>query len=235
LITEFLAFFASTIRGRRASTKEPFGFGTYEQNASKLVGLIFVLLGIYVSITAFNLEFKTPNIYIILLILAVIVIRMISIDSSYTISKKERSNILMEVSHSAYYDMMLTIFAFVFIIASFFFKYADLLGCIVIGIFIIIKGIKIIIHNIILLKGQNDVSKETIGEIKKIVNKSKANFIDADLINVKDYYKAIIEIEIDSNLGIKELLKIEKDIKTQIKGKCLKIKFVDFEVYEKSN
>ena len=236
LITEFVAFFASTIRGRRASIKNPFGYGSMEQNASKLIGLIFILFGVYVAITSFDMEFDVPSTYVILLLIAIIVIRFINIDTTFLISKKERSNVLMETTHNAYYDLILSFLAFIIVIVSFFINIADLVGCVLFGICIIIKGIGIIIHNIILTFGQNDTSKIITGEIKKIVNSNKSiNFIDVDLINVRDYYKAVIEMEIDDTINFSKLFKIENNIRRDIRKKQLKIRFVDIESYLENN
>ena len=236
LITEFVAFFASTIRGRRASIKNPFGYGSMEQNASKLFGVTFVLFGVYVAITSFDMEFDAPSLYVILLLIAVIVIRFINIDTIFLMSKNARSNVLMEATHNAYYDLLLNALASIIIIISFFINIADLVGCILFGICIIIKGVKIIIHNIILTFGQNDTSKAINAEIKKIVNSNKnVNYIDVDLINVRDYYKAIIEMEIDDTISFSKLFKIENNIRKEIKSKKLKIRFIDIESYLENN
>ena len=118
LIEESLAFFASTIRGRKANKRHPFGYGKLENNSGIVIGLIFIILGIYTFISSFRLEFKEPNLYIGFLLILVVIFKMLNADYLLNNGRSDRSEILISSAHSSYYEVIITLISSIFIIKS---------------------------------------------------------------------------------------------------------------------
>lgn len=231
---EFIAFSGSIARGRRASQKEPFGFGKLESFSCMLFGFILILLSIYIFVKSFFLDYVKTDLRILVVIVFVYVLKRLNAKYLFNIGKRIQSEMLIESAHNAYKDTYVTILILAFIIISAIFPLADHIGSILIGVFILYKGLKIIWNNIVMLHGQNDQAKSVIKNVKKIVDsKDYIDYSNCSLVNVHNFYKVTIEILIDNNLSIKELLKRERRVKSRLKHFNKNIKMVDFLIYVK--
>ena len=76
--------------------------------------------------------------------------------------KDVQSEMLMDITHDTYFDGIISVIEIFFIVLGSFMPIFDLLGVIFVSLLIINKGIKIIVDNILLVKGQNDLSKKII-------------------------------------------------------------------------
>lgn len=70
--SDFLGFSSSLVRGRKASKKEPFGYGKLPMYAMSSYGLIIVLVGLFVLIKAFFLKYDYIDLRIILPIMVIV-------------------------------------------------------------------------------------------------------------------------------------------------------------------
>ena len=140
----------------------------------------------------------------------------------------------MEIAHENYYDFLLVFILIFFVILGAFIPVFDLLGTLFMAIMIFIKGLKILIDNVILLKGQNDQSKTIIKNIENNLKEGDGIYYsNCSLINVSNFYKVIIEILVDENVSIGDLIFFEAYSKGKIKSKVTKIKMVDFLIYRR--
>lgn len=231
---EFLAFLGSKIRHRRANSKHPFGVGKVEYSFQIIWGLILIFLSLYLLLKSPDLVFRKTNALIIFCIFLIILLKFLNANYLFEIGKKEQSQMLITSARRSCKDALLTLFLALFIFIGRFFPFFDFLGCLLVILVIFVKGLIIVVENIILINGQNDSSKKISEKVKKIVNKnSKVNFSAIYLVNVKNFYMATIVIEISDDVNILCLLKLEQLIKNAIRIERLYIKFIDFEVYKK--
>lgn len=233
LSEEILSSIGSIVRGRRASMKYPFGVGKVEYGSQIAFGLILIFLAIYLFIKSFFLEYAVTNYLIIFPLLFVILFLFLSANYLFSTGKSVQSQMLFSIAHSAYFDAIISLIATVFIIISCNISLFDFLGCITFSILFLYRGIKIIINNIILIKGQNDTSKKITDKVKKVIsNYSILNYSTLNLINVHKFYVVTIELEINDEITIHELIKLERLIRREIKKQENMIKIIDFEIYK---
>ena len=234
LIRESISFFSSNVHGRKASEDHPFGYGTFEYNAGITIGLIFLLLGIYIIINSFTLDFQKPNIYVVFLLILIFIFKVFNADYLLNSIKKGKSSMLTNRSHNSFKEVLIISISTLFILLSRVFPIFDLLGCLFIGLTIIYSSLKIIINNFFYLKGQNDTSTKINNKIKTIINDNKELKLSyVDLINVKTYYMANITMELSSDIEIYELISLENSINKRIKKEIKDIKLINFEIIRK--
>ncbi len=231
---EFIAYSGSLARGRRASKKEPFGYGFIESLSICLFGAVLIAIAVYVLIKSCYLNYTATDIRLIFIVGFLFVFKFLSANIIFAYAKSIQSQMLMESAISSYKDSLTSIGIFLLIFISFKYPLVDQIGSIFMGILIMLKGIKIIIDNIILIKGQNDNVKTINNKLKKIVaTDGKIMYSNSNLINVLDFYKVDIEILVDDEISIYDLLKWQRKIKRIIKKEKLNIKFIEFTVYKK--
>ena len=228
---EFMCETSSIYRKRRANRKYPFGYGNIEYIAYIIIGVIFVLIAMYIFIKSLRLQYSQVDFKIIFSLIAIILIQFINASYLLQVGKEIRSQMLFSSAHSSYYDAVQMIIGSLIIILTIFISFFDFLGCIIITISILKKGINIIKDNYILIKGQNDKNKTITDKIKKVIKTiDKIKYSETNLVNIKDFYYITIEIGIDDDLSICELIKKENELKNKIYKERLKIKYIDFEI-----
>lgn len=234
LSSDIISFNASLVRGRRGSKKEPFGYGTIPMVLMIFFGLVLCFLGLFIIGKSFFVNYELVNLKIVLPIIIIIVSLIIWSNKLFEGAKRIQSELLMEIAHENYYDFLLVFILIFFVILGAFIPVFDLLGTIFMAIMIFIKGLKILIDNVILLKGQNDQSKMIIKNIENNLKEGDGIYYsNCSLINVSNFYKVIIEILVDENVSIGDLIFFEEYSKGKIKSKVSKIKMIDFLIYRR--
>ena len=116
-----------------------------------------------------------------------------------------------------------------------FLKYADIVGTILIGFIIFRMAILIIIDNSLLLIGEVEDNEEQIAKVKELISQRKeVKDFDIILIEYGSYYKLQLGLELDANLSLFKVTKIEEEIKKDIlRHRSLKIKYVSINVTNK--
>ena len=232
-VVDFLGFSGSVARGRRASRKEPFGYGKKECLSFSFVGLIFLLLGIFIIIKSFFLEFKSTNIKILFVLLLLALVQFIFSNYIFKNAKSIQSEMLMDMAHASYYDAVVNVLVIFFAFLANIMPVFDLIGSLFLGTILIYKGVNIIIRNFISLNCQNVRSKKVITKIENIIKNGEGiNYSNCTLVNVKDFYKAVIEITIDDFVSLHDLIMWEEYLKDSIKSSNLKVKYIEFLVYK---
>lgn len=230
-IEESIAYIGSIISMRKANMRHPFGFGKQESILHIFVGILFIITSIYLFEKTFYLDFTYASSNIIFIMITIILMHFLNSNYTFNISKNIFSQCLYITSKNSYFDAVLNILMFMFILLSIKIPLINLYGCLLISILIFIKGYKIIASNIILMHSANDTSKKINNKVKQIINKfNHVYFNSINLNNINKHYTATIEISIDDNLSLYELIKIERKIKYNIYRANLKITHIDFEI-----
>lgn len=230
--SDFLGFSSSLVRGRKASKKEPFGYGKLPMYAMSSYGLIIVLVGLFVLIKAFFLKYDYIDLRIILPIMVIVFSLFVFAKILFKKAKDVQSEMLMDITHDTYFDGIISVIGIFFIVLGSFMPIFDLLGVIFVSLLIINKGIKIIVDNILLVKGQNDLSKKIIKAVESSMKECDGIYYsNCNLINVRNYYKAVVEVLVDDEVILSDLIMWEEYVKGKIKSLRFGIKMVDFLIY----
>lgn len=230
--SDFLGFSSSLVRGRKASKKEPFGYGKLPMYAMSSYGLIIVLIGLFVLIKAFFLKYDYIDLRVILPIMVIVFSLFVFAKFLFKKAKDVQSEMLMDITHDTYFDGIINAIGIFFIVLGSFMPIFDLFGVIFISLLIINKGIRIIVDNILLVKGQNDLSKKIIKAVESSMKECDGIYYsNCNLINVRNYYKAVVEVLVDDEVILSDLIMWEEYVKGKIKSLKFGIKMVDFLIY----
>ena len=230
-IEEIICYIGSIIGMRKANIKYPFGYGRFNNILHIIIGIIFMLVGVYIFENTFYLEFINVNYNIIFILIGIILMHFLIANYLFDISKNIFSQALYVISKNNYYEAFINIFMAILIIISIWVPIVNLYGCLFIAILIFIKGLLIVINNFNIMHSQNDTSKKINDKIKRVISKyDKIKFNTIYINNIKNYFTITIEIIIDNDLTLPELLKIEKKVKYNIYKEKLNIRYIDFEI-----
>ncbi len=231
---DFMAYSGSVFRGRRANRKEPFGYGRCQNYATIFVGIVIVLLGVFIVFKSFFLNYVVTDLKVLLVLFVVAIIMLVYGNFLFRNAKEIQSTMLMDMAHISFYDGAITAGNIFFIFLSSIIPVFDLLGCLFMGAVLMYKGIGIIINNFILLNCQNDQNKTVIKKIERIIKDGEGiSYSNCNLINVKKYYKVVIEILVDDDVSLNDLILWEEYLRGNIKASKISVKFVEFLVYKK--
>ena len=232
-VQDFMGFSGSIFRGRRANRREPFGYGSYQNYATIFVGVIISLLGLFIIIKSFFLKVESSDLKVLFVLLILILVKIIFSNYLFKKAKLVQSDMLMTMAHVSYYDAVLIIGSVFFVFLASIMPVFDLIGSLFMGAILIYKGINIVINSFISLNCQNNQSKRVIKKIENIIRDGDGiSYSNCTLINVKSFYKVVIEILIDDDVSLHDLILWEEYLKEKIKLGKINVKYVDFLVYK---
>ena len=236
-ITDIFAFVGSKISKKRPNKLHHFGFGKVEYITSLFIGMVIFILGIYIIINAFLSGHSSTNSVAIIIIIVAVILKAISVVYLLNSGKKIKSQILIASGKESLTDVYSSCVVILVIILSSFkdkveiFKYADLLGCVFVGVLILIMAYNILKENILLLIGEVSVDGDILKRIENAVESiDGVNLIEAQLIKYGNYYKAHLNVELDPNITIMRLANLEKRIFKKVRKEKVGIKYITMEV-----
>ena len=236
-LTDILSLVANKIGKKRANKTYPFGYGQVYYLSNLFTGILLFLIGLFIvyQIITFNNEF-IPNIVVLLFLLLVLIIKGLVIIMIQRHVNSTKNELLVESYKESRADFISTCVVIVVLILSFFKKYIpnfiniDKIGSICMAVYIFYTSLKMIISNIrgILI---NDEGNEELKDKIKIELEQFKDFriVDIKLIKMSYYYSIFLQIDVNNNIKIKDLLRIEKKIKRHLKSLNKLIKYIDIE------
>ncbi len=236
-LTDVISLVANKIGRRRANKTYPFGYGQVYYLSNLLTGVLLFLIGLFIvyQVITFNNEF-IPNISILFVLLLVLVLKGIVIILIKQYMNSVKNELLIESYKESKTDFISTCVVIVILILTFFEKYIpsfiniDKIGSICMAIYVFYVSLKIIISNIKGILANDEENDELRDTIKKELDQFKEfNITNIKIIKMSYYYTVFLQIDVNNNITINDLLKIEKKIRTHLKQANKSIKYIDIE------
>lgn len=236
-VTDIISSFANKYGKKRANKKYPFGYGMIENLSNLFIGITLFVLAVFILIESFQTKDIVLNINIIFILVFVIVVKLTMVMILYHNGNKTKSNILITSAKESLMDVVSSIIVLIVSILLLLkgtfpiLKYADSVGSIIISIIIFYTSIKIIVENTQYLLGKADNNPDLDEEVKQILKSySKVHDYTTTFIKIGNYYKLNLKLEIDPNINLKQLFRLENKIKKDLKKIKFKIKFIEIEI-----
>lgn len=236
LITDVVAIFGNGLASKPADTKHPYGHGKLEYITSLAIGLMIIVVGIEMIYNTINTSIVVPSSFIALISFLTIIIKLIL--ARYVVKKgyEYNNNILIASGKESSADVLSSIVVLISIFLmqlteySSIFRYADKIGTVIVGLFILRTGYEILKDNISTILGEQETDRKLIEKINNVILKEEKIKKVNSLIVLKygPYYKLISEVSMDSKLSLIEAHNIIDEVEKNIKKKVRKIAYITF-------
>ncbi len=233
-ITDIICLAGSHISKKKPTKEHPFGFGKVEYLTNLFVGIILFLLGIFILINSFEEKTFTPPLEIFIMLSIVLILKFICIYIMHEVGKDINSQLLITQVEESKSDLISTIGVIIISIILQFsnkleiLKYSDMIGSILIGLYVIVSSIKIIYHNSLALIGETEIDKDAINKVDKFLSKYKdIRKKEITLIKYGSYYRLQLIVELNPKLTLRKVINLENKIKREItRHYSLKVKYI---------
>lgn len=240
-ITDIVCLVGAKLSQKKPTKSHPYGFGKVEYLTNLFVGVVLFLLAVYIIVSSFGKETEIPNISVLLVLLIVFVLKALAIFIMNKVGKKINSQLLITSVKESKADLYSTIGVVIITLLLQLSPqipmliYSDIIGTAIIGLIVLKTAISIIIDNSLLLIGEVDNDEAEIDKVEKLLNEWKeVKKYDISLIHYGPYYKLQLSLELNSSLSLREVTKIEDNIKKSIiRHRSLHIKYVSINVTNK--
>ncbi|MDD3453058.1 MAG: cation diffusion facilitator family transporter [Bacilli bacterium] len=225
LTTDVIAIIGNIMSKKPADIKHPYGHGKIEYITSFIIGIIIVLLGLGVIKNLGETKNLNPSIIVLYVTIFTIISKFIL--ASYLINRGNKMNntIIIASGQESKTDVITSIIVLFSSLLSqfdhqyYFIKYIDKFAGILIALFIIKIGMKIIKDNISYILGESNCDDKYNNDIKNIILNSENVYSVNNLIILKygPYYKLTADVLMSGNIDLtkahQEIDKIEHNIK----------------------
>lgn len=233
-ITDIVSLVGAKISKKRPTKYHPFGFGKVEYLANLFIGVILFSLGVFIIVNGFGKEHVIPPLSLLWILFITLILKIITIFVMNRIGKRINSQMLITSVKESKVDLYSSAGVIVITILLQFsdkltiLRYIDLVGSILIGLIVMKTAFEIIADNSMSLIGEIEEDKKIIEEVRKFVLENKSvEKADVSLIMYGSYYKLQLSLELDSNLTLNQVTKLEEKIKKDIiRHRSFKIKYV---------
>ncbi len=236
--TDIASIIANKVGKRRANKTYPFGYGQVYYLANLFTGFLLFLIGIFIiyQFFFFKINFE-PNISIAIVLMIVLLLKTIVIKLLQHYGKEFKSELMIEASKESRADFISTCVVLVVLMISFLEEYipsfinVDKIGSLGMAIYVFYTSIKMMISNIRGMftndEDNNDIKEEIENELKKFKNIQCKR---VKVIKMSSYYSIFLQVRADENITIKDYLRIEKKVKSQLRSSNQLIRFIDIEL-----
>lgn len=240
-VTDIVCLIGAKISKKKPTKNHPYGFGKVEYLTNLFVGIVLLLLALYIIISSFFKEAVIPPLSVLILLVIVFGLKALAIFIMNKIGVKINSQLLVTSVQESKADLYSTIGVVIITILLQFAEkvpvlhYADIIGSVLIGLIVLKTAVSIIWDNSLLLIGEEEDNEEINDKVKEFVMHWKeVKDAEISLIEYGPYYRLQLILELDSKLNLRQVTKIEEDIKKNIiRHRSMKIKYVSINVTNK--
>lgn len=240
-VTDIICLIGSKISKKKPTKYHPFGFGKVEYLTNLFIGIILLILGLYIIISSFFKEEVIPPISVVYLVFICFLLKLVAILIMYSIGKKSHNQLILTSIQESKVDLYSSFGVMIIIVLLQFsdiislFKYADLIGSLLIGIIVLKTALTIIIHNSLSLIGEVEDNEQLDLKVKELLSKEKLiKDIKTTYIKYGSYYKLQLSLILDSGASLRKVSNLEKRVKQSIiRHRSLKIKYITIFVSNK--
>ena len=235
LMTDLFAIIGSFLSRKPADKEHPFGHGKIEYITSIVISVVIIFLGLFIIYSSQNRNVAVPSILVAIVTIFTIITKYILANYIIKNGIKYNSNILISSGHESktdVYSSLVVLASSIFMLYSDkvkIFKYADVIAMIIVGLFIIRTGFKLLKENISTILGEVETNQEEIDKVRnRILQNNQIKSVDAILLlKYGTYYKLICEVSMDEKETLKEvhdcIEKLERKLKKQKRIKYVTI------------
>lgn len=238
LATDIFAIIGNMLSKKPADDKHPLGHGKLEYITSMIIGIIILFIGFSIISNSFNRKLVIPSILVLIITLITIFLKYIL--SHYVIKKgKEyKNNILISSGKESSADVISSFFVLLSTVLMQFsnsisiLKYSDLVVTIIVGIFIVRIGFKLLKENISMILGERETDEEFLKDISDIIMSEELviNIDSLNLIKYGSYFEVVGEIAMDEDLTLGKCHSVVERIEKQLLDFDKRNKYINIHV-----
>lgn len=236
LITDMVAIIGDKFANKPNDLEHPYGHGNAEYLTSFIIGLMIIFMGLILIKETIYQDVTIPSCLVAVVSLITIICKYFL--ASFLIKKGElyNNNILIASGKESKTDVISSIVVFLSSILILFrnyldiLKYSDKVAGVVVGIFIIVTGFKIVKENTVMILGKKADDTELRNKLLTIPN--ILNVDDIIMIKYGPYYKAYVEVTMNIKL-LKKAHDMAHNIENEIKNELTNIKYINIHVNPK--
>ena len=233
LTTDLVGIIGNTLSHKPADDMHPYGHGKLEYLTSIIVGTIIIFLGLSLVVNSITSEASNPSKIVVLVSIITIIIKYLYSSYMIRFGKRENNNIIITSGHESLADSLtsiLVILSYIFSKLTNYnniFKYSDSVFSIIIGIYIICVGLKILKDNINNIIGKKIDDKDYLENINNIIlnNKNVKRIKKLNVMMYGSYNMANIHLDFN-DITTEEIKKSIKDIKKSLRNDKTKIRYI---------
>lgn len=236
LITDIVAIIGDKFANKPKDSDHPYGHGNAEYLTSFIIGLMIILMGLVLIKETMQQVVTIPSYLVAIVSLITIVCKYFL--ASFLIKKGEsyNNNILIASGKESKTDVISSIVVFFSSILILFrnyldiLKYSDKIAGVIVGIFIVVTGFKIVKENTVMILGKK--ADDTVLRNKLLTIPNILNIDDIIMIKHGPYYKAYVEVTMNIKL-LKKAHDMAHNIENEIKNELTNIKYINIHVNPK--
>ena len=236
LITDVVAIIGDKFANKPNDSEHPYGHGNAEYLTSFIIGLMIIFMGLILTKETIYQDVTIPSCLVAVVSLITIVCKYFLASFLMKKGKLYNNNILIASGKESKTDVISSIVVFLSSILILFrnyldiLKYSDKIAGIIVGIFIVVTGFKIVKENTVMILGKK--ADDTVLRNKLLTIPNILNIDDIIMIKHGPYYKAYVEVTMNIKL-LKKAHDMAHNIENEIKNELTNIKYINIHVNPK--
>ena len=222
-ITDIVSFIGIKVSKKRPTKSHPFGFGKMEYITNLVIGVILLLLSIFIVVNGFISKWHIPSLLVLFILFVALILKIITLFFLYSVGKKINSQLLItsyQESKMDLYSSMGVIVATILLQFSdniVIFRYVDIVVALVMGFIVFKTAFNILKDNSMNLIGKVEDNLELYKKIEEFLLDIKGvEKVKFYLIRYGKYYKIQLMVEMDANLTLRQVTRLEEKIKKEL-------------------
>lgn len=222
-ITDIVSFIGIKVSKKRPTKSHPFGFGKMEYIINLVIGVILLLLSIFIVVNGFISKWHIPSLLVLLILFVALILKIITLFFLYSVGKKINSQLLITSYQESKMDLYSSIGVIVATILLQFsddiviFRYVDIVVALVMGFIVFKTAFNILKDNSMNLIGKVEDNLELYKKIEEFLLDIKGvEKVKFYLIRYGKYYKIQLMVEMDANLTLRQVTRLEEKIKKEL-------------------